>query len=133
MEIDTEVVDLLVNHAAEDADLEWSKTLPIGVSTAQHYESFSEKVALAQQKVYARTQRFFPNYMIVSATVPSVLGFLKGWEPANVTQVNGPYLAGTLNGLRVYVSPRMKDGEFVLGVNAGDFMSSAAVYAPYMP
>ena len=39
----------------------------------------------------------------------------------------------TLNGLRVYVSPRMKDGEFVLGVNAGDFMSSAAVYAPYMP
>ena len=31
MEIDTEVTQLLIDNAAEDADLVWSKTLPIGV------------------------------------------------------------------------------------------------------
>ena len=28
-EIDTEVTDLLINSAAEDAELVWSKTLPV--------------------------------------------------------------------------------------------------------
>ena len=31
VEIDTEVVDLLVKNAAEDAQLTFSRTLPIGV------------------------------------------------------------------------------------------------------
>lgn len=31
-EIDTEITDLLINNAAEDADLTWSKTLPVGVN-----------------------------------------------------------------------------------------------------
>ena len=47
--------------------------------------------------------------------------------------MNGPYFAGTLDGLKVYVTPNIEPGKFVVGVNAGDFMSSAAVYAPYMP
>lgn len=32
-EIDTEVCNLLIDNAAEDADLTWSKTLPIGVNS----------------------------------------------------------------------------------------------------
>ena len=32
MEIDTEIVNLLVENAKEFADLKWSKTLPVGVS-----------------------------------------------------------------------------------------------------
>lgn len=38
----------------------------------------------------------------------------------------------TLNGLRVYVTPNIVAGKFVFGVNGDDFMSSAAVLAPYM-
>ena len=40
MEIDTEVTDLLVKNAAEDARLTFSRTLPIGVSKAEHYKLF---------------------------------------------------------------------------------------------
>ena len=32
MEIDTEVTDLLIENAQEDASLVWSKTLPVGVN-----------------------------------------------------------------------------------------------------
>ena len=132
-EIDTEVVKLLADNAAEDAELTWSKTLPVGVSKAEHYEGFAEMVAIAGAKIYNKTQRYQPNYMLISSSILPVLGFIKGFTAANVSKVNGPYLAGTLNGVKVYVSPALADGEYVLGVNDGDLNCSAAVYAPYMP
>lgn len=132
-EIDTEVVKLLADNAAEDAELTWSKTLPVGVSKAEHYEGFAEMVAIAGAKIYNKTQRYQPNYMLISSSILPVLGFIKGFTAANVSKVNGPYFAGTLNGVKVYVSPALAEGEYVLGVNDGDLNCSAAVYAPYMP
>ena len=46
--------------------------------------------------------------------------------------MNGPYKVGELDGLNVYVSPRLADWEFFFGLNGNDMMSSAGVYAPYM-
>lgn len=132
-EIDTEVVKLLADNAAEDTDLEWSRTLPVGVSKAEHYEGFAEMVAIAGAKIYEKTQRYEPNYMLIARDVLPILGFIKGFTAANASKVNGPYFAGTLNGVKVYVSPALEKGEYVLGVNDGDLNCSAAVYAPYMP
>lgn len=71
--------------------------------------------------------------MLIASDILPIFGFIKGFQAANVSKVNGPYLAGTINGIKVYVSPVMNKGEFVLGVNDGDMNCSAAVYAPYMP
>lgn len=131
-EIDTEVVKLLVDNAKAEADLLWSKTLPIGVSKSEHYEGFAEVVEIARQKIYDATKRFAPNYMLIASNVLPILTFMKGFTAAPAGQINGPYFAGTLNSLKVYVSPAMEPGEFVCGVNGDDMMSSAAVYAPYM-
>lgn len=133
MEIDTEVTQLLIDNAVVDNELIWSKTVPLGVSKAQHYEGFSELVEIAKAKIYNKTQRFTPNYMLVSSSIIPVLTFIEGYQSSGAQKMNGPYLAGTLNGLKVYVTPNIPTGRFVVGVNAGDFMSSAAVYAPYMP
>jgi hypothetical protein len=63
-EIDTEITNLLIDtalantdFAGADADLVWSKTLPIGVSKAEHYEGFVELLEIARQKIYDRTKR----------------------------------------------------------------------------
>ena len=56
-EIDTEVTNLLIENAAEDAELVWSKTLPVGVSKAQHYEGFAEILEIAKQKIYDATKK----------------------------------------------------------------------------
>ena len=56
-EIDTEVTNLLVDNAAKDAELTWSKTLPIGVSKSEHYEGFTEILEIARQKIYDRTKK----------------------------------------------------------------------------
>lgn len=132
-EIDTEIVQLLDNTAGTaQASLTWSKTLPVGVSKMEHYQGFTEIVEIARQIIYDRTKRFAPNYMVISSSVLPVLTFINGYSAAPAGQVNGPYFAGTLNGLRVYVSPSLTAGDFLVGVNGDDMMSSVAVYAPYM-
>ena len=132
-EIDTEVVKLLADNAAEDASLTWNRALPTGVSKTDHYEGFSEIISLAGVSIYNRTKRWMPNYMLIASDILPIIQMTRGWEAANVSGINGPYLAGTFNGLKTYVSPSMAAGEFVLGVNGNDAMTSAAVYAPYMP
>ena len=57
---------------------------------------------------------------------------MEGWKAASTSKINGPYFAGELNGIKVYVSPALKPGRFVLGFNGDDMVTSAAVYAPYM-
>lgn len=145
-EIDTEVVALLDKLATEnanaktdnnntgyEADLYWNRALPNGVSKADHYEGFAEIVGIGNSILYAATQKFAATYMLIAHDILPVLTFIKGFQAAPNTAINGPYFAGTLNGLKVFVSPAMTKGRFVLGVNGDDMMSSAAVYAPYMP
>ena len=132
-EIDTEVVQLLADNADLDTTLRWNKALPTGVSKTEHYEGFSEIISLAGVALYNRTKRWMPNYMLIASDILPVIQMTRGWEAAPIGSINGPYLAGTFNGLKVYVSPAMTAGDFVLGVNGDDMMSSAAVYAPYMP
>lgn len=131
-EIDTEITDLLIDHAETQTDLVWSKTLPVGVSKSEHYEGFTEVVEIARQKIYDMTKRFSPNYMLIASDVLPILTFIKGFSPAPAGQVNGPYFCGTLNSLKVFVTPNIQPGHYVIGVNGNDMMSSAAVYAPYM-
>jgi len=143
-EIDTEVIQCLDNVAAEAAkavdptkdfmaDLQWAKALPVGVSKTEHYQGFSEVVEVAKQLVYDATQRFVPNYMICASNIIPVLAFINGWKAASTTNINGPYMAGTLNGIKVFVSPALKAGRFLIGVNGNDYMSAVAAYCPYMP
>lgn len=131
-EIDTEITDLLISLATVDADLEFNKTVPTGVSKAEHFEGFVEILEIGRQKIYDRTKRFAPNYMLIASSVLPILSFIKGFKSAPAGKINGPYLAGTLNGMKVFVTPNIAVGKFVLGVNGDDLMSSAAVYAPYM-
>ena len=142
-EIDTEVVNLLDETAGDGATtipgatgatktLTWSRNHYEGVSKAEHYEGFAEVIEIGRQIIYDRTKRFAPNYMICASDVLPILTFMKGFQAAPAGQINGPYFAGTLNGLKVYVSPAIAKGRFLLGVNGDDMMSSVAVYAPYM-
>lgn len=127
-EIDTEVVNLLANAAgAVDADLTWNKALPVGVSKMEHFAGFAEILEIAKQKIYDRTRRFVPNYMLIASDILPVLSFVPGWIAANVGAINGPYLAGTINGVRCYVCPGMAASTFVVGLNGDDMQSSAAV------
>ena len=132
-EIDTEIVSMLKDGAGvANANLTWSKTLPVGVSKWEHYNGFLEIVEMAKAIIYNRTQKFHPNYMVVASDVLPVLRFVTGFTAIKNVKMNGPYKVGELDGLSIFVSPLLGSGEFFLGLNGNDMMSSAGVYAPYM-
>lgn len=132
-EIDTEIVEMLAQGAKEGKEkLTWDKTLPVGVSKFEHYNGFLEVIEEAKAIIYNRTKKFHPNYMVIAADVLPVLRFVNGFTAVKNAKMNGPYKVGELDGLNIYVSPALASGEFFLGLNGSDMMSSAGVYAPYM-
>jgi hypothetical protein len=131
-EIDTEICNLLIENATFDESLVFDKTLPVGVNKRDHYESFCEVLEIAKQRIYDATQKFAPNYMIIASNILPVLSMVSSFKAASTGAINGPYMAGTIGGLKVFVTPNITPGTFVVGCNGSDMMSSAAVYAPYM-
>lgn len=68
-----------------------------------------------------------PNYMLIASNVLPIIQLMTAFKPAATTDINGPYFAGTLGALKVFVTPNIEAGKFVVGVNGSDLMSSAAV------
>lgn len=133
-EIDTEIIQMLYDAAQADANVAaWSRTQPVGVNYVDHLVSFAAKLEEYKMAIYNRTKKFTPNFMVCSSSIMPLLGFINGFQAANIGEVNGPFFAGTLNGLKIYVSPALGNDEFFLGVNQGAMQASAGVYAPYMP
>lgn len=134
-EIDNEVVQTLANTADNNgAAVQWNKTLPVGVSMAEHYVSFVETVNYMSGLIYSRTKKYAPTYIVVAWDVLPILSMIPAFKAAPASSaVAGPYFAGTLNNLKVFVSPALATGKFYLGVNSGDLAASVAIYAPFMP
>lgn len=135
-DIDTEIAVELYKNAADAVAVlglqPFNVTPRVGVSLSQHLEGFVFYLNLLKTYIYEVTQRFFPTYMLCGTDVWNILKFVKGWKGNNAKSVNGPFVAGSLDELTVIVSPTVGKKEFVLGVNDGDFETSAAVYCPYM-
>lgn len=130
-EIDNEIVMFLDKLAgAVETEVTFSKTLPVGVSKRDHYASFAETIEAANVEVYNKTMRYSPNYLVCARDVIQVLLFCPEFKAASTKNINGPYVAGTFNGMKVIVSPALEAGRFFVGVNEGNV--SAAIYAPYM-
>ncbi|HHW90850.1 MAG TPA: hypothetical protein GX745_08130 [Clostridiales bacterium] len=111
----------------------FNKTVPLGLTKRDHYADFAENIATAKNIVYQRTQKFMPSYMLAAPDVLVILQFLPGFKAASLTNVAGPFMAGTIDGMKVFISPTLDTGEWFLGINGNDLATSVAVYAPYMP
>ena len=132
-EIDSEVVSLLADNAEFAEELTFNIALPTGVNLRDHYATFSQTIAKAKKIVYKRTQKCVPNYMVCDPEVKVILEGIESFKDSGIEKMAGPYFAGTLGGLKVYVHPEMEEFTFFLGVNSADMATSAAVFAPYMP
>jgi len=138
-EVDSEAV-LLVKRtadamAAEGAikNLTWVDGDPAAVSYSMKAEGFARILEQAKAEVYKNTGRFMPNWMIVSPDVMPILTFVKGFVASNATTANGPYVAGTVAGMKVIVTPMIGEKACYLGVLGADGKTAVGVYAPYMP
>ena len=132
-EIDSEGVDFLVANATVDPEVTFNFADRVGVSSKQQAEGFITALNIAREKMYVLTQKYTPNYMLCSFSVLQILSFLDGFNAAPFNNnIAGPFYAGSYQNLKVYVSPRMVRDTFVLGLNDGEFNTSAAVFGTYM-
>lgn len=132
-QIDSEIVQMM-DEAASAAvpSMVWNINRPQYISKADHFEGFAEVLEAGKQIIYDRTKRFVPNFIVASSMILRVLPFMKGWKPSGVTAMNGPFVAGTLDNVKVIVSPALAEGRFFMGVNENDLRAAAAGFFPYM-
>ena len=138
-EIDSEIVNLLAKNAgayakrAGEATITFNKRVPVGISKSEHYESFAETLLALSKTIRDRTHRYGINYIVGATDLPLIVGLMKNWKDSGQSTKPGPYFAGSINGIKVYVHPGMEQGHFFGGYQGDDLMTSSAVYGPYMP
>ena len=135
-QIDSEAV-FLVKEVADalpaDKAVTWVDEELDTISYSMKAEGFSRKLAQAKMIVYKATNKFLPNWMLVSPDMIPILNFVKGFQPANNAIANGPYVAGNVDGMKVIVSPILDKKVCYLGVLGNDGKTAVGVFAPYMP
>lgn len=134
-EIDTEVCTMLAEAAPADSTLSFSKAVQgtNAISVAQHYADFATVIYAARSAVYKRTKKYSPNWMLCAVDVMEIMNFVPGFHAAPASVMAGPYFAGEVGGLKVFVSAALEDGTFVFGCNSPELNASCGVFAPYMP
>lgn len=134
-DIDTEVIRLLTSMAGENTDghFTWTRTIPVGVSKLEHYAGFEEVIYLAAQKIYSRTQKFTANYMVIASDILPIISLCKSFVAAPVTNISGPYMAGTFGGIKVFVSPAVGPNKAILGYKGNGLEAAPAVLGTFMP
>ena len=133
-QIDSEAV-YLVKEAGDAVDrkVEWIDEELDTISYSMKAEGFARKLEQAKMLVYKATNKFLPNWMIVSPDMMPILSFVKGFQEANNAIANGPYVAGTVSGMKVIVSPILEGKVCYLGVLGNDGKTAVGVFAPYIP
>lgn len=136
-EIDSEAVSLIKGSVPTDAVVTWTDLAQGSEHNGANYyslyaEGLARAIEQAKAKIYKKTQRFMPNWMLIGPEALAALTFVKGFTASSVTAVAGPYQAGTYGGMKVFVSPLL-DKEMILGVNGVDGKTSVGIYAPYLP
>lgn len=68
--------------------------------------------------------------MLIASDILPVLTLVSGFNAASTEDVNGPFYAGSISGLKVFVSPDIEDGNYVLGVANPVQKGTAGLFAP---
>lgn len=111
----------------------WIDANPDTISYSMRAEGFARAIEEAKMKVFVRTQKLSPTWMLVSPDIMPILNFVPGYKGNSNAIAAGAYIAGDINGLKVICSPAVKPGSVYLGVLGTDGITATGVFCPYMP
>jgi hypothetical protein len=111
----------------------WVDANPDTISYSMRAEGFARAIEEAKMKVFVRTQKLTPTWMMVSPDIMPVLTFVPGFKGNSNAIAAGAYIAGDINGLKIICSPAVAYGSAYLGVLGSDGITATGVFAPYMP
>lgn len=133
-EIDNEITKDLYRIANAGPEVTWSRIQQVGVSAADHYDSFWQKIVEGSNEIFNATRRSHANFMICGLGVDAVLKCMRNFDASEDLQAIGPHFVGTLGGsIKCYVNPFYDADTFVLGYKGNTLIDAGYAYCPYMP
>lgn len=109
----------------------WYSAQPVGVSMPDHFMSIQDMIAQADVALYQNTMKYSATYILCGMNALRFFGFCRDFKAASAKTAVGPYVAGTVLGKTIVVSPAVPANKIYFGVNTPD--ASAVIYAVYMP
>ncbi len=134
-EIDTLLLNDLIDNANVYPTLTWSAAAPLGVSRKERFSDFELMLYQAQSMVMNATGRFMPNYLLTDSFGLWVLKGIPGFQERSVANKTGSFVAGTVAGFTVICATRthLKPGEVIMIYRGSEQMAAPGVYSPYIP
>lgn len=134
-EIDDEVMTDLYKGAAAGVEQTWSATVPVGISRADHYNSFRITLDECSAAIFQATRKWGANFVVGGVGLKTVCPSIIGFKAADKAGLAGPHLLGTLpDGMKVYINPTFAKDTFVAGFAGGDdIYQTGYILGMYMP
>lgn len=134
-EIDTLLLNDLIDAANVYQPLEWSLATPLGVTRAERFADFALTLNQAAAVMSKATGRFYPTHILTDPFGLWVLKSMPGFVEKSVANKTGSYVAGEVNGLKVIVATRTKlrPGQVILIHRGSETLDAPGIYAPYIP
>ena len=134
-EIDTLLLNDLIDAATAYPVLTWSVAAPLGVSRTERFADFALVLNQAAAIMGNATGRFYPTHILTDAFGLWVLKGVPGFQETSAANKTGSYVAGNVNGLKVIVSTRtkMEPGSIFLIHRGSENLDAPGVYSPYIP
>ena len=133
-EIDTLLLNDLIDNATVYPTLTWSAAAPLGVSRKERFADFELMLYQAQSMMLQATGRFAPTHILTDSFGLWILKGIPGFQENSVSNKTGSYVAGTVAGMKVIVATRshLQPGEMVLIHRGSEQLDAPGVYSPYI-
>ena len=134
-EIDTLLLNDLIDAANMYPTLTWSAAAPLGVSRKERFADFELMLYQAQSMMLQATGRFAPTHILTDSFGLWILKGIPGFQENSVANKTGSYVAGTVAGMKVICATRthLQPGEMVLIHRGSELLDAPGVYSPYIP
>lgn len=134
-EIDTLLLNKLIDAATMYPTLTWSAAAPLGVSRKERFSDFELMLYQGASVMQKATGRFTPTHILTDPFGLWVLKGIPGFVEKAAANKTGSYVAGEVAGFKVIVTTRshLEPGEMVLVHRGSENLDAPAIYSPYIP
>lgn len=134
-ERDQRLTMLMKDNTTKNADLQFSRTVPSGVSKSVHFADFNLMVDLARSEIQNAMTRGDVDFVLAGWEASNVISAIPGFVAAEKRAPVGSYLFGTLDNGRVAVikSFDIAKDEYIFGYKGYTTGDSAVIVADWIP
>lgn len=134
-EIDTLLLNDLIDAANVYPTLTWSAAAPLGVSRKERFADFELMLYQGASVMQNATGRYAPTHILTDSFGLWVLKGIPGFKEKAAANKTGSYVAGEVADMKVIVATRthLQPGQIILIHRGAEKLDAPGVYAPYIP